>query len=233
MPDTTPVNRFRAALHGFNREDVVSYIEATAQQHEAEVRKLQEQNLYLHRQLDDANETIARLRVNEELQGELEAARQRISELLQENQELSDRVQTLEDSLAAGQDQPETPEVVTQDLTAPIPAIGEVLPVEVAPSKDYTELELAAYRRAELAERVARERAADVYREVNSVFQHATSKMDGGRQDLEQMTRTIQADVNQLMNVLSSIRSAYDDAEVSFGAVCEKNRQLTEGGSSL
>lgn len=231
MPETNSVNRFRAALHGFNREDVVSYIETTAQQHEAEVRQLQEQNLYLRRQLDDANEAISRLGVNEELQAELETARQRISELLNENQELSDRVRSLEDAAAAGPAQPETPEVLSQDLTAPIPAIGDVLPVEVTPSKDYTELELAAYRRAELAERIARERAADVYREVSSVFQQANAKMDGGRQDLEQMTRAIQADVNQLLQVLSGIRSAYDDTEVSFGAVCDKNRQLTEGNS--
>lgn len=229
MADNTTVNRFRNALHGFNRDDVVSYIESTAKQHEEELSQLREQNTRLHRQLDEANDTIARLQVNAQVQQELEAANLRVSELLQENQELAERVRSLEDSLAAAPSVSEAPEVVTQDLTEPIPAINEVLPVEVAPSKDYTELELAAYRRAELAERVARERAADVYREVSAVFQHANTKMDGGRQDLEQMTRTIQADVNQLMNILAGIRSAYDEAEVSFGAVNEKNRQLTEG----
>ncbi len=227
MPESTSANRFRNALHGFNREDVVNYIDSTAKQHEAELNQLREQNTQLHRQLDEANNAINQMRASEELEGELEAARGRIAELMEENQELSDRVAELEAALAAAPAEADVPEVVTQDLTEPIPAIHEVLPVEVAPSKDYTELELAAYRRAELAERVARERASDVYREVNSVFQHAAVKMDTGKQDLEQMTRTIQADVNQLMNVLSGIRSAYDEAEVSFGAVCEKNRQLT------
>ena len=229
MSESNSAIRFRNALHGFNRDDVVSYIDSTAKQHEAELRQAQEQNLRLQRQLDEANQIIASLRASEDVQQELDAAKERISRLLQDNEALAEQVNTLEEALANAPKEPEVPEVVTQDLTAPIPAIQEVLPVEVAPSKDYTELELAAYRRAELAERVARERAADVYREVNAVFTHATSKMDGGRQDLEQMTRTIQADVNQLMNVLAGIRSAYDEAEVSFNAVNEKNRQLTEG----
>lgn len=228
MAEATTGNRFRNALHGFNRDDVVSYIENTAKQHEEELNQLREQNIRLHRQLDEANDTIARLQENEHVQQELETANLRVSELLQDNQELNERIRELEDAVNSVSAVSEPPEVVTQDLTEPIPAISEVLPVEVAPSKDYTELELAAYRRAELAERVARERAADVYREVSAVFQHANSKMDGGRQDLEQMARTIQADVNQLMNVLSGIRSAYDEAEVSFNAVNEKNRQLTE-----
>ena len=229
MSESNSAIRFRNALHGFNRDDVVSYIDSTAKQHEAELRQAQEKNLRLQRQLDEANQIIASLRASEDVQQELDAAKERISRLLQDNEALAEQVNTLEEALANAPKEPEVPEVVTQDLTAPIPAIQEVLPVEVAPSKDYTELELAAYRRAELAERVARERAADVYREVNAVFSHATSKMDGGRQDLEQMTRTIQADVNQLMNVLAGIRSAYDEAEVSFNAVNEKNRQLTEG----
>ena len=229
MSESNSAIRFRNALHGFNRDDVVSYIDSTAKQHEAELRQAQEQNLRLQRQLDEANQIIASLRASEDVQQELDAAKERISRLLQDNEALAEQVNTLEEALANAPKEPEVPEVVTQDLTAPIPAIQEVLPVEVAPSKDYTELELAAYRRAELAVRVARERAADVYREVNAVFSHATSKMDGGRQDLEQMTRTIQADVNQLMNVLAGIRSAYDEAEVSFNAVNEKNRQLTEG----
>ncbi|MBR4701956.1 MAG: hypothetical protein IKP19_09740 [Oscillospiraceae bacterium] len=229
MSESNSAIRFRNALHGFNRDDVVSYIDSTAKQHEAELRQAQEQNLRLQRQLDEANQIIASLRASEDVQQELDAAKERISRLLQDNEALAEQVNTLEEALANAPKETEVPEVVTQDLTAPIPAIQEVLPVEVAPSKDYTELELAAYRRAELAERVARERAADVYREVNAVFTNATSKMDGGRQDLEQMTRTIQADVNQLMNVLAGIRSAYDEAEVSFNAVNEKNRQLTEG----
>ncbi len=229
MSESNSAIRFRNALHGFNRDDVVSYIDSTAKQHEAELRQAQEKNLRLQRQLDEANQIIASLRASEDVQQELDAAKERISRLLQDNEALAEQVNTLEEALANAPKEPEVPEVVTQDLTAPIPAIQEVLPVEVAPSKDYTELELAAYRRAELAERVARERAADVYREVNAVFTNATSKMDGGRQDLEQMTRTIQADVNQLMNVLAGIRSAYDEAEVSFNAVNEKNRQLTEG----
>ena len=103
-----------------------------------------------------------------------------------------------------------------------------MIPTPIAPTKDYTELELAAYRRAEMTERLARERASDVYRQVQAVFSHANAKIDTGKSDLEQMTKTLQADMNQMMTLLENIRSAYSEAELSFEEVSEKNRQTME-----
>lgn len=234
MSDQIPGgNRFRAALHGFNREDVVAYIEKTTQQHETELRTLQEKNDTLSRQLAETTEALESARQNSVSQEDYESAKRRITELLTENQSLGDRIAELEDSLVKASEQgSELTDVTEQDLTAPIPTVNEVLPADVAPSRDYTELELAAYRRAELAERAARERAADVYREISSVFQHGNTKLDTGRQDLEQMTRAIQENVNQLMQVLNSIRSAYHDTELSFEAVSDRNRPMADVGTS-
>ena len=182
------------------------------------------------------NETTAALESaqrNSVSQEDYESAKRRITELLTENQSLGDRIAELEDSLTkAAEHGPEMVDVTEQDLTAPIPTVNEVLPADVAPSKDYTELELAAYRRAELAERAARERAADVYREISSVFQHGNTKLDTGKQDLEQMTRAIQDDVNQLLQVLNGIRSAYRDTELSFEAVSDRNRPVSDARGS-
>ena len=234
MSEQNPVqNRFRAALHGFNREDVVSYIEKTAREHETELRTLQEKNENLQRQLNETTAALESAQRNSVSQEDYESAKRRITELLTENQSLGDRIAELEDSLTkAAEHGPEMVDVTEQDLTAPIPTVNEVLPADVAPSKDYTELELAAYRRAELAERAARERAADVYREISSVFQHGNTKLDTGKQDLEQMTRAIQDDVNQLLQVLNGIRSAYRDTELSFEAVSDRNRPVSDARGS-
>lgn len=226
-------NRFRAALHGFNREDVVAYIEKTTQQYETELNALREKNEALVRQLNETAASLEQAQQNSVSQADYEAAKRRITELLTENQSLGDRVAELEESLAnAAENGPDLTDVTAQDLTAPIPEVSEVLPADVAPSRDYSELELAAYRRAELAERAARERAADVYREVSSVFQHGNTKLDTGRQDLEQMTRALSDDVNQLLQVLNSIRSAYHETELSFEAVSERNRPFSEEAGS-
>ncbi len=227
MAEQIGANRFRSALHGFNRDDVVAYIEKITQEHEKELNAVQEQNAQLLRQLNESNAALDEARQSTISPEEYEAAKRRITELLTENQSLGDRVSELEDSLAhAHEAAPEAVHVTEQDLTAPIPPVDEILPVQVAPSKDYTELELAAYRRAELAERVARERAAEVYREVASVFQSANVRMDSDQQDLVQMTRTIQGNVEQMLQVLNHIRSSYGEMEASFGAVHEKNQQL-------
>ncbi len=228
MPELTNEMQFRSALNGFNREDVVAYIEKLTQEHETELAVLRERNAQLSHELEAANENLARLGDSQITQEEMEAARERIGQLLNENQALEDRVAELEGSLSASEaGETEAPADVTeQDLTAPIPEISEVLPADVAPSRDYTEMELAAYRRAELAERVARDRAADVYREISSVFQHADSRLGVGKADLAEMTKAVQSDVSQLLHVLESIRSIYSEAEVSFNAVREKNQPL-------
>ena len=117
---------------------------------------------------------------------------------------------------------------VTQDLNEPIPPVAEVLPASVAPSKDYSELELAAYRRAELTERLARERSGDIYRQVQSVFAQANERLDTGRADLENLSRTLTANVNEMLTLLTNLNSAYRQTETSFAEIGARNHQVME-----
>ena len=119
--------KFRGALGGFNREDVVRYIEYMNNQHKAEIEQL-------NTQLQNAQETLNRANSasNEELLAKLEAAEARCAEL----------------EAQLGQ----TP-VVTGD-------------------------ELEAYRRAERAERLARDRASQIYAQANGVLADATAKIE-------------------------------------------------------
>ena len=248
MPE--PVNfHFRTALHGFHREDVVRYIDQITQANENDKQRLMDANARLYQELEQAGAAAQKLQQMRGLETELGAARQKMADLTEENNTLRSRCAELEAEVEeakkaakAAAEQPlqavgeaaapvSDSVPVPQDLSAPIPPVQEITPTEQAPSKDYTEMELAAYRRAEMAERLARERAADVYRQVQSVFTHATAKMDTGKSDLEQLTQTIQEDVNQMMLLLSNIRSAYDEAELSFGEVSQRNRELLENNN--
>ena len=226
--------QFRNALHGYNREDVVNFIDRMTREHEEALAQLQEQNTQLRQQLDETAEALANAVDNERAAEDLELAKAQISDLLTKNEALEDRIRELETAQPEPQAQkarePELPSVdsTTQEQDEPIPPVAEVLPVNVAPSKDYTELELAAYRRAELAERLARERAADVYRQVQSVFQQANTKLDTSRADLAQLSGVLRSDINQFLTLLANINTAYNDAELSFAQVKEKNRQVLE-----
>lgn len=220
---------FRTALHGFNREDVVEYIEGLTLEQEKERRSLQDANLRLVSQLDEANAALEEAKSNPAAQEELEAVKAELFQVKEEleavkadNNTLNARNRALEAELTQLREH-----TASQPLSAPIPPVADVMPTQ-REQKDYSELELAAYRRAEVTERLARERSAEVYRQVRAVFSNASARIETGKSDLDQLTRTLQLDVNQLLQLLSTIRSSYAEAEQSFQAVSEKNRELAE-----
>lgn len=228
MPDQI---QFRTALHGYNREDVVAFIDRMTREHEDALRRLEEKNAQLRTQLDEAGEALAAARENEETEKALSDAQALANDLRARNEELEQRLAALEEELESRteEDTETVPMPIPQDLEEPIAPVAEVLPVEVQPSKDYTELELAAYRRAELAERLARERSGDVYRQVQSVFNQASQRLDAGKADLEQLSKTLTGNVNQMLALLTNLNSAYRQAEISFGEIGARNREIVEG----
>ena len=229
MPDQT--TQFRTALHGYNREDVVAFIDRISREHAEIVRRLEEKNERLRAELAQANEALSAKGENPETEKALADAQALICDLRARNEELENQVRELEDELAevsACEETDTVPMPITQDLSEPIPPVEEVLPVTVAPAKDYTELELAAYRRAELTERLARERSGDVYRQVQSVFNQANERLNTGRADLENLSRTLTGNVNEMLTLLTNLNSAYRQAEASFAEIGARNRKLVE-----
>ena len=152
------MHSFRSALGGFNRSDVVNYIEFMNTQHSAQVAQL-------NTQLQNAQEALAQAQKTDtgELQSQLDAAQARIAEL--------------EAALAA----------------------------KGAP----TDSELEAYRRAERAERMAQERAAQIYAQANAVLADATLKVqsaaDGIKNVAEQVTQQVQASEQQLQEAVAAM----------------------------
>ncbi len=226
MPDQSM--QFRAALHGYNKEDVVAYIDRMSREHDETVLRLQGENDQLRSHIVQLQEALNNAADNPETEKALSDAQTLVADLRARNSDLEARVKELADELehARAEQKAETvPMSITQDLSAPIPPVAEVIPA-VAPSKDYTEMELAAYRRAELAERMAHERAEDVYQQISSVFGQANARIDSGRADLEQLSRTLTEDVNQMLTLLTNLNSAYRQAETSFAEIGERNRQI-------
>lgn len=138
------IQNFRSALGGFNRQDVVQYIEYINNQHNSQIEQL-------HTQLRNAEAALARAEGNSntELQAQLEASQAKCAEL-------------------------------EAQLAATVPA-------------EKTDDELEAYRRAERAERLAQERASQIYAKANAVLADATLMAEEAAKGMDTVAQQISA----------------------------------------
>ena len=192
---------FRTQLKGFHREDVINFIQQQTQEHERRVRTMQEEIVRLQGELNDARTEAERAHGAQEAeadttQEELAQASERCAELEAENAaareeiaRLTKRCEALEEAVAK---QPE-------------PA-AEEKPAAEEP-ENYKELELAAYRRAELAERMAKERAAASDEQMKRILALTDERLMHTSQDFQTLLETFTKDFEQLRQVIRSAQA--------------------------
>ncbi len=179
---------FRSAFNGFNREDVVRYLEYVNQQHTTEVNRLRSELDFLRSKAQEApvveNDTAHAEQI------EQQAARIR---------ELFDQCKAQEETIA--------------DLTARLEA------ATAAAAKASADEELEAYRRAERAERVAKERAGEIYRQTNAVLSDATVKVDEAVALISSMAGQLSGQLAQFQCAVSGSKQALQDAAATMYAI--------------
>lgn len=175
-------NQFRSAFNGFNRDDVVRYMEFINNKHSAQVAQLTNELEYLKGKQD----TLDSSRVSE-LEKQLSAA-------LAENDVLKHRIAALEHSLQEARAAAVQPAAPAQSNNPP------------------SESELEAYRRAERVERVAKERARQVGQQTAQALGAISAQMDGATQELSQMAAQIAQQLEQLQQAVAESRQAVGDA---------------------
>lgn len=148
-------HRFRSALGGFNREDVVRYIEYLNNKHNDQVNQLTSEVEFLRQQLE--------------------------------------RAQT---------------------------AVPAEAPAEAAPAvQNFTEAELEAYRRAEAAERNARERAEQIYRQATGTLADATALVDDAAAQLGSMADSVKEQLAQLQSAIDTSKASLKDAAAIMSTI--------------
>lgn len=197
---------FRTALHGFNRDDVVQFIEVKTLEHEKELRAKNDEIARLQSELDDrkmqldlANAEIDKLQETLSAKAEPAAAAAPPS--------------VPPSSAPSAEQAPDG-----SALEAPMPLVGAELP-QAPGASNLNEMELAAYRRAELAERHARERAASVYQQIQAVFNQSNAKIANSNQDLDTLVETLRSDAQALLSALNTVRGVYTETSDAFRAV--------------
>lgn len=181
---------FRSAFNGFNREDVVHYIEYMNAKHQAQVNELTAEIDFLRTQQRPEADTAS----VEELEEKLRVA---LAEKYQ--------AETQRDAAIAEKEQAQT---ALAELEATSARVAE----QQTSATSRAEEELEAYRRAERTERVARERAEKVYHTVNGVLADATVKVDDAAARISELTDMVCAQLSDLQSAVASSKEALKDA---------------------
>ena len=164
------IQSFRSAFRGFNRQDVVSYIEYMNNKHNSQIEQL-------NNQLQAA---LARP-TDEEMKAKLEAAEARIAEL--------------EETLAQ------------QDRAV------------LSDGASCTEQELEAYRRAERVERVAKERAEQIYAQANGVLAEATLKAESASAHIGAIADQVSNQLKEYQDSVLETKATFQEAVATLYAI--------------
>lgn len=183
---------FRSTLNGFNREDVVRYIEYLNSKHTAEVNQLKSELEFLRSKSEPQE---AQTEENAETDSVIEQQAARIRELFDQNK-------AQEAEIAALQAEKE-------QLSAQLAEAQSRCSIQ-------TNAELEAYRRAERMERLARERAEQVYHQANGVLADATVKVDEAADQIGALTELVSSQLTELQAAVSSSKQALKDAAATM-----------------
>ena len=178
---------FRFAFNGFNRSDVVSYLEFLNRKHTEQVNQLTLDNEMLRQQLNAEQAPVVSSDEVEKLRAQLEA-------LTQERDALMCRVVSLESRLS---EQPAAP--------APNPGVSSV---DAAADLYGPMQELEIYRRAERAEREAKERAERIRSSAEEIVQLAITKAQSAAETYDDAARQTNARLNALLTSVDDGRQA-------------------------
>ena len=189
---------FRSAFNGFNREDVVKYLEYINSRHRAQVNQLTGENDYLRQQLENSGGSA-------DAQEELQRLRELCASQQEELQELR-AVRTAMEARFAGMEQEleECRRGAEQAQTT---------------VRCGVEQELETYRRAERMEREARERSEQIYRRTNSVLADATLQLEDATGGIFEMADQVMGQLEQLRSAVDRSKQALKDASETMYAL--------------
>lgn len=200
---------FRSAFNGFNREDVVHYLEYLNNKHNSEIVRL-------NQEIDQLN--IKLNTVDPDQETHFQELENQLAEAGARKTELEDQVSTLTAENARKDEKIAQLEAQLREaMSTPAPAPQKEAPVIMQSSAMH---ELEAYRRAERAERMAKERAEQVYRQTNGILSDATVKVEEAAKQIGTVTDQVMAQLNLLQCAVGSSRLALQEAAATMYGLC-------------
>ena len=187
---------FRTAFNGFNRDDVVQYIEELNARHAAEVNQLNADLQYLQEKLDALESACPDC--DAPLMGEPPVDSALIEELEAKVADAEEAARTAKAQLDAQKSENLRLQVL---LDAALARQNEA----------NNNVELDTYRRAERVERDARNRAREVSDKANAALSDATNKVDETAIQISELTDAAMQQLKQLQLAISGSKQVLRD----------------------
>ena len=194
---------FRSAFNGFHREDVVNHIAYMTTKHETLVKELRSENDTLRTELEDLRARLDEDTATQDRAAELEQA------LEGKDAELATLKEELETANQLLNEQAEQLAALREELEEAREAAAK--PAAIEKSANHW-AELRAYRRAETAERQAKERVNDLYTSANTALRGAGATLGDTNAAFEALAEKFRADLVELMNAIETGRTALTTA---------------------
>ena len=197
-------SKFRSALNGFNRSDVVSYIESVSAEQKAALQALQDENQKLK------NEKLKLESKIMQMQQDDEALQEQVNSLAAEAAELTEKLTQAE----ADKDAAEAAylEHVSNTEEPAEPEAEDAQDEE----EDACSEELAAYRRAEAAERSAVQRANRIYAQISEICESARNKYLESGDEIAALTADLTSGLARLQEAFAEVQVIFDEAADGF-----------------
>ena len=211
-------SKFRTAVSGFNRTDVVNYIESASIEHQKALRKLTDERDKLAAENARLQVELAGLQKRlEQAQADNDALSGQVNALAQEGSDLAEQLKKSEEArqelLIRPAPQPEEP---AEPAPQPEEPETEAAPEEPAQEPSLTEKELTAYRRAEQTERNAAVRARRIYAQLSNLCEDARTRyMDSG-EEIAALAADLSTGLSRLQDAFAEVQVIFDDAQNAF-----------------
>lgn len=192
---------FRTSFNGFNKEDVVRYLEYINSRHAAQVNQLTGEADYLRNQLDQYQGSLSAGAELESLRAQYASLQEQLEESLSIRKALEARCNGLQQELDEAL---EAKRLAEENSTA---------------AHCRVELELEAYRRAERMERTARERAQQIHDRATGILADATAQVEGASDQIGCVADSVLRQLEQLCQLVDSSKHALKNASESMYAL--------------
>lgn len=200
---------FRSAFNGFNREDVLHYIEYLNANHDNQIKQLHADLAAVQK---DAFLSEDNAQIVAQMQDQFQQQEAVLTALNAEKDELLSKCAQLEAALA-------TLVAENKALADQAAQMESQLAAQPAMSS-YVEEELAAYRRAERVERIANERANAIYNKLCVALQDTAAKADQAVANMGSISDQFSTQLNVLQEALCDSRAYLDQTINSLEDVC-------------